>query len=126
MKVKHDYAARIDYDLWMDCLRVKELDGGTTSINALVNEGLKLVRDRKMQEIAAKEYPRRRDKGKRDPNYKPEQWSFNIARPSVGREILKRDKREFGERKRLLSSRMGRYLKNAEEHLDNVCRGVFP
>ena len=52
MKVKHDYAARIDYDLWMDCLRVKELDGGTTSINALVNEGLKLVRDIKMQEIA--------------------------------------------------------------------------
>ena len=52
MKVKHDYAARIDYDLWMDCLRVKELDGGTTSINALVNEGLTLVRDRKMQEIA--------------------------------------------------------------------------
>jgi hypothetical protein len=51
MKITHDYAARIDYDLWMDCLRVKELDGGTTSINALVNEGLKLVRDRKMQEI---------------------------------------------------------------------------
>jgi hypothetical protein len=53
MKITHDYAARIDYDLWMDCLRVKELDGGTTSINALVNEGLKLVRDRKMQEITA-------------------------------------------------------------------------
>ena len=53
MKATHDYAARIDYDLWMDCLRVKELDGGTTSINALVNEGLKLVRDRKMQEITA-------------------------------------------------------------------------
>ena len=52
MKITHDYAAKIDYDLWMDCLRVKELDGGTTSINALVNEGLKLVRDRKMQEIA--------------------------------------------------------------------------
>ena len=32
---------------------VKELDGGTTSINALVNEGLKMVRDRKMQEITA-------------------------------------------------------------------------
>ena len=45
MKIPHDYAARIDYDLWMDCLRVKELDGGTTSINALLNEGLKLVRD---------------------------------------------------------------------------------
>ena len=40
-------------DLWMDCLRVKELDGGITSINALVNEGLKMVRDRKMQEITA-------------------------------------------------------------------------
>ena len=52
MKVTHEYAARIDYDLWMDCKRVKELDGGTTSINALLNEGLKLVRDRKMQEIA--------------------------------------------------------------------------
>ena len=53
MKVTHDYAARIDYDLWIDCLKVKELDGGTTSINALVNEGLKMVRDRKMQEITA-------------------------------------------------------------------------
>ena len=54
MKITHDYAARIDYDLWMDCLRVKELDAATTSINALVNEGLKMVRDRKMQEIASK------------------------------------------------------------------------
>jgi hypothetical protein len=52
MKITHDYAARIDYDLWMDVQRVKELDGGTTSINALVNEGLKMVRDRKMQEIS--------------------------------------------------------------------------
>ena len=59
MKITHDYAARIDYDLWMDCLRVKELDGGTTSINALVNEGLKLVRDRKMQEITAQRKQRR-------------------------------------------------------------------
>ena len=31
MKITHDYAARIDHDLWMDCLEVKELDGGTTS-----------------------------------------------------------------------------------------------
>ena len=58
MKITHDYAARIDYDLWMDCLRVKALDGGTTSINALVNEGLKLVRDRKMQEITAQKKQR--------------------------------------------------------------------
>ena len=53
MKITHDYAARIDYDLWMDCLRVKELDAATTSINSMVNEGLKMVRDRKMQEITA-------------------------------------------------------------------------
>ena len=53
MKITHDYAARIDHDLWMDCLKVKQLDAATTSINALVNEGLKLVRDRKMQEITA-------------------------------------------------------------------------
>ena len=53
MKITHDYAARIDYDLWMDCLKVKELDGGTTAINSLVNERLKMVRDRKMQEITA-------------------------------------------------------------------------
>ena len=53
MKITHDYAARIDYDLWMDCLRVKQLDAATTSINALLNEGLKMVRDRKMQEITA-------------------------------------------------------------------------
>ena len=51
MKIEHDYAARIDYDLWMDVQKVKELDGATTSINSLVNEGLKMVRDRKMEEI---------------------------------------------------------------------------
>ena len=53
MKITHDYAARIDYDLWMDCLKVKQLDAATTSINSMVNEGLKMVRDRKMQEITA-------------------------------------------------------------------------
>ena len=53
MKITHDYAARIDCDLWMDCLKVKQLDAATTSINSMVNEGLKIVRDRKMQEITA-------------------------------------------------------------------------
>ena len=52
MKPKHDYLAKIDYELWMDINRVKELDGGVTSINSLVNEGLKLVRNRKMQELS--------------------------------------------------------------------------
>ena len=53
MKITHDYAARIDYDLWLDCLKVKQLDAATTSINSMVNEGLKMIRDRKMQEITA-------------------------------------------------------------------------
>lgn len=42
------YAARIDHDLQMDRQRVKKMDGKTTSINALPNEGLKLGRKRKM------------------------------------------------------------------------------
>ena len=48
----HQYAARIDYDLWMDITKVKNFDAGTTSINSLVNEGLRLVRDKKMEQIA--------------------------------------------------------------------------
>ena len=48
----HEYAARIDFDLWEDMTKVKNLDAGTTSINALVNEGLRLVRDKKMEQIS--------------------------------------------------------------------------
>ena len=48
----HEYAARIDYDLWNDMTKVKSLDAGTTSINAMVNEGLRMVRDKKMEQIA--------------------------------------------------------------------------
>jgi hypothetical protein len=47
-----EYAARIDHDLWMDMTKVKSLDAGTTSINAMVNEGLRLVRDKKMEQTA--------------------------------------------------------------------------
>ena len=47
----HEYAARIDFDLWEDITKVKNLDAGTPSMNQLVNEGLKMVRDAKMQEI---------------------------------------------------------------------------
>ena len=50
MKATHDYAARIDNELWIDCLKVKQQDAATTSIKSMVNEGLKMVRDRKMQE----------------------------------------------------------------------------
>ena len=48
----HEYAARIDYDLWMDVRKVKDMDAGTTSINSLLNEGLRMVLDEKMNQIA--------------------------------------------------------------------------
>ena len=48
----HEYAARIDYELLMDITKVKNFDAGTTSINSLVNEGLRLVRDKKMEQIS--------------------------------------------------------------------------
>ena len=48
----HEYAARIDFDLWNDMTKVKSLDAGTTSINAMVNEGLRMLRDKKMEQIA--------------------------------------------------------------------------
>ena len=53
MKITYDYAARIDYALWMDCLQVQELDAATISINSMVNGGLKMVRDRKTPEVTA-------------------------------------------------------------------------
>ena len=46
----HEYASRIDANLWNDIEKIKQMDGGTTSINSLVNEGLKMVRDKKMEE----------------------------------------------------------------------------
>jgi len=76
--------------------------------------------------IAVLEYPRRRDKGKKDPSYKPEKWSFNIARPIIGRELQKTNRVEFSKQKRTLQSHMGRYMRAAEKHLDSVCEGRFP
>ena len=76
--------------------------------------------------IAVLEYPRRRDKGKKDPSYKPEDWSFNIARKSIARELRKSNPTGFSKQRRTLQSRMGRYMRAAEHHLDNVCEGRFP
>ena len=52
MKPIHNYAARIDYNLWKDMNKILQLDAGTTSINSLLNEGLRYVRDKKMDDIA--------------------------------------------------------------------------
>ena len=47
----HEYAARIDYDLWNDMTKVKNLEAGTTSIISMVNEGLWLVHDQKIEQV---------------------------------------------------------------------------
>lgn len=78
------------------------------------------------KEFVKKEYPKRRDEGKRDPNFQTEQWCFNVARAPVRRELMRTDKLKFAQQKRVLSSRMGRYLQSADKHLNNVCKGIFP
>ena len=76
--------------------------------------------------IGVLEYPRRRDKGKKDPSYKPDEWGFHISRKVIARELMKTDPTEFRKQKRILQSRVGRYMRAAEKHLDNVCKGQFP
>ena len=76
--------------------------------------------------IAVLEYPKRREKGKMDKSYKPEEWSFNIARRSVVRELRETNLVECNKKKRIVQSRVGRYMRAAENHLDNVCKGRFP
>ena len=50
--------------------------------------------------------------------------AFDYATPSSIREKIDAEERSY--RKRYTQSKVGRYKKNAELHLDNVCRGVFP
>ena len=76
--------------------------------------------------IAVFEYPRRKNKGRKDPSYKPEEWVFNIARKSIARDLRKTYPKEFSKQKRTLQSRVSRYMRSAELHLDNVCEGKFP
>ena len=76
--------------------------------------------------IAKWEYPKRRDRGKIDPSFDPEDWVFNIARKSIANTMVKEDLEEFRKQKRTLQSRVGRYMSKADDHLENVCRGQFP
>ena len=46
----HNYLTSIQDDTWEDMKRIKKLDG--RSFNSLINEGLRMVRDAKMQELA--------------------------------------------------------------------------
>ena len=76
--------------------------------------------------IAKWEYKKRRDRGKIDPSYDPDDWMFHYARRSVAKKLRKEDPTEFSKQKRTLQSRVGRYMRAAEQHLDNVCKGQFP
>ena len=76
--------------------------------------------------IAKWEWVKRRDRGKIDPSFDPEKWEFNIARAIVEKRMMKEDPAKFRKQKRILQSHMGRYMRQAEKHLDNVCEGRFP
>ena len=46
----HNYLARIDDEIWLDPNRVKQLDG--RSINSLLMEGARKIRDQKLMELS--------------------------------------------------------------------------
>ena len=46
----HNYLARIDDEIWLDLKRVKQLDG--RSINSLLMEGARKIRDQKLLELS--------------------------------------------------------------------------
>ena len=52
----HNYLTSIQDDTWEDLKRIKQLDG--RSFNSLINEGLRMVRDAKMQELAQRKRTR--------------------------------------------------------------------
>ena len=52
----HNYLTAIQDDTWEDLKRIKQLDG--RSFNSLINEGLRMVRDAKMQELAQRKRTR--------------------------------------------------------------------
>jgi hypothetical protein len=76
--------------------------------------------------VAVVEYPKRRSKGAEDPSFDPDKWQFNIARAVIAKSMVREDPKKFREKKRTLQSRVGRHMRQAEKHLDNVCKGQFP
>ena len=76
--------------------------------------------------IAKKEQPKRNARGREDPSFHPGDWVFHYARQAIARELRKTDRAEFRKQKRTLQSRVGRYMRAAEKHLDNVSEGRFP
>ena len=76
------------------------------------------------KKIAATEFPKRRVKHVTDEEN--ERWVFNIARVTVAKRLTKEDPDRYREQKRTVQSRVGRFMRQAEMHLENVCRGQFP
>ena len=97
-------------------------------LNGQVDEVIGIVGDKWeiAKRIAVLEYPKRRDRGKTDPSFDPDKWEFSIARRSVVKTMMKEDPEAFRKKKRILQSHMGRYMRQADKHLDNVCEGMFP
>jgi hypothetical protein len=96
-------------------------DGQVNELDGFIGDKWEIAK-----RIAVIEYPRRRDRGKKDPSFDPDKWEFSIARRSVVKTMMKEDPEAFRKKKRILQSHMGRYMRQAEQHLDNVCKGMFP
>ena len=85
--------------------------------------------------FADDEFPKRKAKARKDPSYKPEEWTmyeipddwvFHTARKNIVRKLMKTNPEEFRKKRKTLQSRIGRYMRQADKHLDNVCKGQFP
>ena len=97
------------------------LNGQVNEVDGVVGDKWEIAKG-----IAVREYPRRKAKAKIDPSYDPDDWMFHYARKAIVKKLRKEDLKEFRKQKRTLQSRVGRYMRAAEKHLDNVCEGRFP
>lgn len=96
-------------------------NGQIDEVNGLVGNKWEIAK-----RVAVVEYPKRRDRAKTEPSFDAGDWLLNIARRSVVKQMSKEDPLGFRKQKRTLQSRIGRYMRQAEKHLDNVCKGQFP
>lgn len=97
------------------------LNGQEDEVNGIVGNKWEIAK-----RIAVIEYPRRKAKAKKDPSYKQDDWIFHYARRVIVNKLRKENPAELRKQKRTLQSRIGRYMRQAEQHLDNVCKGQFP
>ena len=88
------------------------LNGQDDEANGVVGDKWEIAK-----RIAVVEYPKRRERGKIDPSYDPDDWVFHYARRDVAKKLSKEDPEEFRKQKRTIQSRVGRYMRQAEKHL---------